>query len=296
MSDPFLKWAGNKQAIAAHVCAHLPEGKRLIEPFAGSAAIFLATNYPENFINDINPDLYRVYTTLKRQGEAFVERCEALFTEENNTEERFYELRDEFNDLKGELGTLSDEQVAWRAALFIYLNRHCFNGLCRYNQSGEFNVPYGRYKNPSTPRQRMLAFHQQAQTAEFQCRDFGEVMDEAGKGDVVYCDPPYVPLSATSNFTSYAAGGFSAKDQKRLAQKAREAAQRGAVVLISNHDTAFTREIYSGADICSFPVQRYISATGEDRKKVVEVLALFGTQMERPCLYAQQTEQGELEL
>lgn len=296
MSLPFLKWAGNKQAIAKHVRAHLPPGKRLIEPFAGSAAIFLATDYSQNVVNDVNEDLYRLYTILKKEGESFIGRCEKLFTDENNTEERFYELRSEFNELQAELGELPREDSARRAALFVYLNRHCFNGLCRYNQSGGFNVPYGRYSSPSVPRERMFAFYKQAQNAEFTCRDFQEVMEEAGEGDVVYCDPPYVPLSKTSNFTSYAAGGFSAEDQKRLARAARDAAERGAVVLISNHDTPFTREIYQGADFCSFLVQRYISADGENREKAKEIMALFGADMERPCLYAEEVKQGELQL
>lgn len=277
---PFLKWAGSKQSISETILEHLPDGERLVEPFAGSGAIFLATDYDAYLLNDVNEDLYRVFTVLKARGPEFIETCRDLFTPEMNTEERYYEIRDEFNELMADLGELSEAERKRRAALFVYLNRHGFNGLCRYNQQGGFNVSFGHYKKtPVFPGERMRGFWHKARAAEFTCLDFEEAMDRVEPGDVVYCDPPYIPLSSTSSFTNYAKGGFGPTDQQRLARKAETLAARGVPVVISNHDVSVARELYSRADyIHDFPVQRYISAKGEGRKQARELVAVFGAE------------------
>lgn len=186
---------------------------------------------------------------------------------ENNTPERYYELRQEFN-MTGNRRK--------KAALFVYLNKHCYNGLCRYNSAGQFNTPFGRYRKPYFPEKEMLYFWQKAQNAVFLCCDFRESMAMAEPGDVVYCDPPYVPLSDTANFTSYSSEGFGPEEQRALAREAERLAGLGIPVLLSNHDTEFTRAIYASARIISFGVQRYISCDGQNRGKAAEVLALFG--------------------
>jgi len=267
---PFLKWPGNKFRIVERLRAELPPGARLLEPFAGSAALFLNTDYDAYRLCDSNADLIRLYTLLQREGEAFIERCRPLFSPQNNAPERYYQLREEFNTATGA------RQQARRAALFLYLNRHGYNGLCRYNASGGFNVPFGRYKRPYFPAKEMLAFHHKAQRAEFIHSDFRRAMEAAQPGDVVYCDPPYVPLSASANFTTYSAGGFDLEDQQALADLAAELAERGVPVLISNHNTAFTRKVYgAAARITNFTVQRYISCIGGKRQKARELLASF---------------------
>jgi DNA adenine methylase len=250
------------------------KARRFIEPFVGSGAVFLNTNYPINLLSDSNKDIIGLYRVLKRKGDEFIERCRRLFVPNNNDEARFYEFRREFNQC-------SDPER--RAALFVYLNRHCFNGLCRYNQRGEFNTPFGRYTAPQLPEKAMHAFALKLRTADLATRDFREVLNDAGKGDVVYCDPPYAPLSATAYFTSYSAAGFGPQDQMDLAIACSEAASRGAVVLVSNHDTKFTRELYKGADkIVELLVSRTISCDGQNRSKAMELIARFGGLGARP--------------
>lgn len=263
---PFLKWAGNKYRIVDKIRGVLPRGERLIEPFAGSAAVFLNTDYKTNIVNDMNADLINVFVTLKQHGPAFVDACKNLFTPDENVPEVYYEFRDEFNQTSDRFR---------KAALFVYLNRHGYNGLCRYNNDGGFNVPFGRYKKPYFPFEEMMMFYHKSEDATFQTEDFELVMQQAQPGDVIYCDPPYVPLSDTANFTNYSAGGFGVDEQLRLAKVARETSERGIPVLISNHHTSFTEAIYKSADITTFEVQRLISCDSTNRNKAAELLALF---------------------
>jgi DNA adenine methylase len=263
---PFLKWAGNKYQIVERIKEVLPPGKRLIEPFVGSGAVFLNTDYQDYLLADSNRDLINLFKHLQSEKEEFLEYCRSFFTPLNNDSDVFYGFRTEFN---------SSDDTRLRSALFIYLNKHCFNGLCRYNSKGEYNVPFGRYKRPYFPEKEMLYFAKKAHNANFRVADFTDTMGQAETGDVVYCDPPYVPLSATANFTKYSSGDFGNQEQKELARQAELLANRGITVVLSNHDTEFTRLAYSSAKIISFDVQRYISCNGEKRDKAPEVLAVF---------------------
>jgi len=263
---PFLKWPGSKYRIVNEIRARLPHGKRLVEPFVGSGAVFLNTDYPACWLNDNNADLVNLYRTLKAEGEDFIQYCRSFFVPENNTAERYYELRETFNETK---------DVALKSALLVYLNRYGYNGLVRYNAQGGYNVPFGQYKRPYFPEAEMRHFYHRSQDAEFTVGDFTEVMSAAKPGDVFYCDPPYVPLSPTASFTTYSAGGFSMEQQAELARLAAELAGRGIPVLISNHDTDFTNSAYRMAQITRLQVQRFISCDGDNRGKVGEVLALF---------------------
>ncbi|HEY9765362.1 MAG TPA: Dam family site-specific DNA-(adenine-N6)-methyltransferase [Chroococcales cyanobacterium] len=269
---PFLKWAGNKYSILERIAVKLPSGQRLIEPFVGAGAVFLNTNYRDNLLADNNPDLIDLYRALQKEGRDFIEYCRSFFDEEHNEEACYYKLRETFN---------TTEDRRFKAALFLYLNRHGYNGLCRYNAKGIFNTPFGRYKKPYFPAQEMLSFHQKSKDSLFLCADFAETMGQAQPGDVIYCDPPYVPLSPTANFTSYSTGGFGEQQQLELAKIAEELAMRGIPVLISNHDTPFVREAYAAAKMNSFEVQRYISCRGDHRNKAKEVLALFKQKRKR---------------
>ena len=270
---PFLKWAGNKYKIVERIKALLPEGKRLVEPFVGSGALFLNTDYPSYLLTDANADLITLYQHLQTEGNTFIEYCRPLFASENNDKDRYYELRQEFN-------TINDSRR--KSAIFLYMNKHGYNGLCRYNSKGGFNVPFGRYKRPYFPEKEMLYFFQKSQNATFQYADFREVMDACVPTDVVYCDPPYVPLSETANFTSYSSGGFSWMEQKLLAKLAEGLAAQKIPVLISNHDTEFVRNLYINANIVRFlSVQRYISCNGDNREKAQEILALFRSNQEK---------------
>jgi DNA adenine methylase len=266
---PFLKWAGNKFRIIERIAERLPAGRRLVEPFVGSGALFLNTDYEEYLLSDANRDLFELYTRLRDDGEAFIENARHYFSDEYNNEESFYALREEFN-------AASHNET--RAILFLYLNRHGYNGLCRYNAKGGFNVPFGRYLRPYFPEKEMRAFHHKAQRAEFKCDSFEKTMKEAREGDVIYCDPPYVPLSVSANFTSYSAGGFSMAQQQLLAELARDNARRGIPVLISNHSTTLTRRLYTeagGQCSATFAVKRNISCNSLQRDDASELLALF---------------------
>lgn len=259
----FLKWAGNKSSIKHEIISKIGNPKRLIEPFCGSCAIALNVDAKEYLLSDINSDLINTYKMLIQESD-FIAFAESFFTPENNTKERFYELRELFN-------TTSD--IKLKSALFIYLNRHAYNGLCRYNKDGKFNVPFGRYKRVYFPEQEMVYFRAKLKNATFLCADFRDVMKMAQDGDIIYCDPPYVPLSETASFTNYASSGFSLKDQQDLAYLALELSKKGIRVIISNHDTTITQNLYSKAVCESLSVQRYISC--KERKKASEILAVY---------------------
>ena len=265
---PFLKWAGGKSKLVPFIQASMPHehSGRLIEPFVGSAALSLAVDFEEYLLNDVNPDLISLYQVLKAEKRAFIDLAHSLFTTENNQELKFYELRERFNAL---------EHSTERAAIFFFFYRHAFNGLCRYNSKGGFNVPFGRYSKPYFPEAEMLGFLTKADRMQFFCRDFEPSMRVAEQGDVVYCDPPYAPLSPTASFTSYAKDAFGEQEQRRLASVAEEISDKGAFVLLSNHDTIFTREIYVKAQLQTIDVQRNIAAKGSSRLKVGEILAVY---------------------
>ncbi len=266
-NKPFLKWAGNKYRLMDKIKQLLPEGKRLIEPFTGSAAVFLNTDYNDYLLSDNNADLINLYNILKDQGKDFIKYCKPYFTTKYNNETAYYELRRQFN---------SSRSIQKKSALFLYLNRHGYNGLCRYNLKGGYNVPFGRYKKPYFPENEMLTFAEKAKNALFIQQDFSAAMQQAKKGDVLYCDPPYAPLSASANFTQYSRGGFNLKQQEQLAHIAEKKSLQGVPVLISNHNTLFTLKTYHQAQkITKFSVQRFISCNGNNRNPAGELLALY---------------------
>ncbi len=263
---PFLKWPGNKYRIIQHISKVLPEGKRLVEPFVGSGSVFLNTTFPNYFIAEKNADLINLYENLRNHGKDFIDFSKEIFNPKYNTQNKYYKNRKLFN-------TINDLEL--KAALFIYLNRHGYNGLCRYNMNGEYNVPYGFYKSPYFPYKEMLYFHERLQKVVIKCWDYRKTLQYTRKGDVVYCDPPYVPLSKTANFTQYGPFGFDKFDQIELAERAQSLSKRGVKVVISNHRTDFILNLYSAAKITNLSVQRNISCQGHTRNRVKEVLAVF---------------------
>lgn len=265
-TKPFLKWAGSKYRCIDSILSSFPPGDRLVEPFTGSAAVFINSNYPRYLLGEQNKDLINLYEYLKKEGEIFINYCQQFFCVKNNAEDVFYQLRKEFNQCK---------RQRRRAALFLYLNRHGYNGLCRYNQQGIYNVPFGRYSKPYFPAKEMFYFYQKCQQVTFLNHDFRHTFSLAQTGDIIYCDPPYVPLTSSANFSSYTNKKFTQQDQIDLAQLAQETAEKGITVIISNHDTLLTREFYQGSDILSFPVNRYISCNALNRKPVQELIAIF---------------------
>ena len=265
---PFLKWPGGKYRISTLIRSKLLPGQRLIEPFTGSGAVFLNTDYENYLLADSNPDLINLYQLLVSKGADFITFCRSMFLPKNNNEGVYYRLRDEFN---------STVDITRKSALFLYLNRHCYNGLIRYNSKGEFNTPFGRYVKPYFPEREMRHFILAAEKATFLHANFTESMLLAERGDIVYCDPPYAPLSYTAYFTDYHTGGFKWAHQEQLADLARRLADRGVPVVISNHNTREVRELYKNAQasIIKFQVRRNISRDINNRRKVGELLAVF---------------------
>ncbi|RLA01172.1 MAG: DNA adenine methylase [Gammaproteobacteria bacterium] len=268
INKSFLKWAGGKSSSLRMIIQHGIErvDGRFIEPFVGSGVVFLNMEAFGYIVGDFNCDLIRLYDFIKADGGGFIDYCGSFFTPETSTEDTYYEFRKKFNNV----ATGSRE----RAALFVYLNRHSFNGLCRYNARGLFNVPWGKHKENKFPRKEMLFFEKKARLCEFHCQDFGDTIALAQKDDIIYCDPPYVPIvEGATSFTDYTMDGFTLKDQKRLVKLAEESTNK---FLISNHDTEITRDLYKNADkILTRKVGRYIGGTGATREPVVELLAVY---------------------
>ncbi|WP_413229050.1 Dam family site-specific DNA-(adenine-N6)-methyltransferase [Arsukibacterium sp.] len=262
----FLKWAGGKYSLVPELIKHLPDGPQLVEPFVGAGSVFLNTDYPHYLLNDINADLIQLYQIVQHQADAFVADASSLFCASANLRSSYLAFRQQFN---------SSTDPYQRALLFLYLNRHGYNGLCRYNLSGKFNVPFGSYKKPYFPEAELYFFAEKAQKARFSCHSYQEVFAQLQADAVVYCDPPYVPLSKTASFTSYARQGFNLDDQAQLANMAEQAQLKGNSVLISNHDTTWTRKIYQQAVLHSIQVGRSISQNGAGRGKVAELFAVY---------------------
>ena len=264
-----LKWAGGKKKVINDIASLLPSKgkKRLVEPFVGGGSVFLNLDFEEYLLVDMNKDLIALFNLIKNQPTRFIYDAAKLFNGENNLPEKYYEFRSQFNQ-----STDSYE----RSLLFLYLNRHGYNGLCRYNKSGCYNVPFGRYKHPYFPQNELEFFSEKAQKAIFLQGDFETAFSKLRADDVVYCDPPYSPINRTSNFTAYAGNSFTDDDQRRLVNCAQNAKNIGVPTLISNHYVDFTRELYKDANKKKlFQVQRSISQKGKGRIKVKEVLALY---------------------
>ncbi|NNM58872.1 MAG: Dam family site-specific DNA-(adenine-N6)-methyltransferase [Legionellales bacterium] len=266
---PFLKWAGGKFRLLPKIKALLPAGNRLIEPFVGAGAVFLNTHYKHYLLSDCNSDLVNLYRILQKKGDNFIDQAERYFKPANNQAEVFYEQRVRFNEIK--------RNTAEKAALFLYLNRHGYNGLCRYNSKHEFNVPFGLYRKPYFPAKEMQAFYHKAQSAEFICSDYLPIMNNACEGDIVYCDPPYAPLSDSAHFTRYSGDAFTFLDQQRLAETAEKLAEKNIPVLLSNHDTEAMRKLYHKSEQTHFNVARLISQKTQQRLAVGEILALYSS-------------------
>jgi DNA adenine methylase len=261
-----LKWPGGKAKLIPALRRHLPaDRERLIAPFVGAGAFEFSSDYQELMIGDINPDLINFYRQLKRSGQAFIDYCAEWFGE-HNTEADYGALRDLFN-------CTADRRL--KAALFLYLNRHGYNGLCRYSASRNYNVPYGHHDNaPVLPREALQRLHDRLQGVTITLGDFEPLMAQAGGGDAVYADPPYLPVKKES-FTAYSGTPFTSEDHQRLAKAARAAARRGAVVVVSNHNVWLAREIYREGKQHRVKVQRSIGASASSRGKVDELIVVY---------------------
>lgn len=262
MKKPLLKWAGNKYRVLPHLKPLIGTPNVYVEPFGGSLATAMNVSANEYRLGDINSDLINLYNRIKTDDN-FINDLKELF-EDSNDADTFYERRTKFNETHDPL-------------LFVYLNRHCFNGLTRYNKSGGFNVPFGKYKTVYIPEEEIKSFKEIFKNVQFINSSFinSEYYKELGEGDVVYFDPPYFPASETANFTDYAKEGFAMEQQQELADLAIELASTGVTVLISNHNVPIAREMYQGATFNEIEVRRSISAKGASRKNASEIIAVW---------------------
>ena len=269
---PFLKWAGGKYSLLPDLYHLIPEGKRLVEPFVGGGSVFLNSEKHESFLlADVNADLINLYQMLEVDHIRVCSLAKILF-ERANSEEAYKDLRGEFNNQR--MGAPE------RAAAFLFLNRHCFNGLIRYNRDGFFNVGWGKYEAPYFPEIEIKAFKLKSHKCVFLNAGYRRTLALAGDGDVVYCDPPYEPLPGTAGFTNYAAGGFTWDDQIALAENCVSAHQRGAKILISNSTAPRVIELYEylGFTLHHVNARRAISSKGSTRETASDVVATLGVQ------------------
>ncbi|MFW5920552.1 MAG: DNA adenine methylase [Polyangiales bacterium] len=264
---PFVKWVGGKGRILAQLEPLLPKGvgrMRHVEPFVGGGALFFHRAPQRALLCDVNGALVEAYETIRDRVEDVIPHLRRLAGE--HCKERYYEVRERYN-------TASKLSRPERVALFIYLNKTCFNGLHRVNRKGHFNVPAGRYKNPRIVDPGGLrAASEVLQSAELVHAGFDQILRWARPGDFVYFDPPYVPLSHTSNFTSYAQDGFGPEEQLRLRDVFRELDRRGCKLMLSNSDTDFVRDAYAKWNIDVVAAPRAVNCNGRGRGKITEIV------------------------
>ncbi len=279
--SPFLKWAGGKTQLLDVFTKFYPRRfNRYYEPFLGGGAVFfhLCTlgKVQRAAISDVNKALVNCYVTIRDNFEGLVERLSELQTRAHDKKFYYEAARPRFNTLRLATGLEGDVE---KASLLIYLNRTCYNGLYRVNSKGEFNVPWGYYKNAQVCDEETLkavrAWLKRTEI-EIRCEDYKTALDSPRDGDFVYIDPPYQPLSLTSSFTDYTNQGFDLSDQKILGKCVSELDARGCFVMISNSHVPQIKEIYRSVAekgrLETVYASRAISSVGTGRGKIPEYL------------------------
>ena len=268
---PFVKWVGGKrQLLTQFRLMNLyppekfdPKTGRYFEPFVGGGAVFFDLLPEKAFLSDLNNDLVITYNVIKKE----VEKLISTLKKHKTDKEYFLKIRAQNSN------ELTDLEIASR---FIFLNRTCFNGMYRVNSKGGFNVPFGKYTNPLIcDEQNLRKVSNALKEVEIKKQDYKEVLKKAKKGDFVYFDPPYYPVSKTSSFTSYTSEAFLEKEQTELRDTFSELSKRGCFVMLSNSDTSFINEIYSGfkgVRITKVEAGRAINSKASGRGKITEVL------------------------
>lgn len=267
-ASPIVKWVGGKGRILPQLQPLLPPGVELlrhVEPFAGGAAMFFAQQPKRALLCDVNPDLVNTYECVRDDVNGVIRALQRL-AHKGFTETTYYRVRALYN-AKGK--TARND----RAAMFVYLNKTCFNGLHRVNRRGEFNVPMGRYANPRIlDEEGLRAASDALQAADIRCTGFESLLENARPGDFVYLDPPYAPVSETANFTAYATDGFTHEDQRRLRDVYRELDRRGCRLMLSNSDVSSIRDLYKQFSIRTVMAPRAVNSDAKKRNAVSEVV------------------------
>lgn len=269
-AQPFLKWAGGKRQLLPDIDKYRPrQADTYFEPFVGAGAVLFHLKPSRAVINDVNAQLINAYDMIKHQVDALVEDLKR----HRNEKDYFYELRD------------ADRQPGFeewssvrKASRIIYLNKTCFNGLFRVNSQGHFNVPFGKYKNPQIVNETVLRavsrYLNENEVRILEPQDFVQAVRPAKKGDFVYFDPPYDPVTQTSSFTGYSLNGFRREDQVRLRDTFVDLDRRGCKILLSNSATDFIKELYQEYRIEIVSASRNINSVAAKRGKIDEVLVM----------------------
>ena len=260
-AGPFLKWAGGKRQLLTEIKRRMPkEYGGYYEPFVGGGAIFFGTLHAPALISDTNQELINCYKIVRDQVEDLI----VDLAKHENSEEYFYSIR------AIQPAALSRVE---RASRFIYLNRTCFNGLYRVNRKGQFNVPYGRYKNPALiPADKLRAANTNLQGVEVEFADYRKVARMAETGDFIYLDPPYIPLSGYADFKRYTSDIFGIEQHREMAALLGELDEKGVKFMVSNSDTPLSRELYRDWNIDAVVARRLINCDATKREGALEVI------------------------
>lgn len=289
-AHPFVKWAGGKGQLLEVLKANLPDGMgttitKYAEPFVGGGALLFALlaeyTFEEVYINDNNKELINTYSVIKDSCEELIQMLADMQSKYNacaDNEEKqayYYEQRDRYNTL-----ILDEDTRIEKAALFIFINRTCFNGLYRVNRQGRYNVPFGKHSNPTIcDTENLIKISEVLQNVTMRSCDYHDVLSFADGNTFVYIDPPYRPLNATSGFTSYTEEQFNDQNQIDLAELYKELSARGARVMLSNSDPHnvdenddFFDDLYADFTILRVDASRIINSKASSRGKIKELL------------------------
>ena len=264
---PFLKWAGGKTQLLPELLARLPRRmNNYFEPFIGGGSLFFRWQPQRAHLWDINAELINCYLVIQTQVDALIESLRKhRYEKDYYYQVRAWDRSPEYQHLP----------AVDRASRFIFLNKSCFNGLYRVNASGHYNVPFGRYSNPTiVDEENLRACARALKLARVECRTFHDVEHYAGKGDFVYFDPPYAPVSATADFTAYSKDGFGEDQQRALAELCRRLDQRRVHFMLSNSSTPLTLDLYGEFRVQQVQANRAINSNGASRGKVPEILVM----------------------
>jgi DNA adenine methylase len=276
---PFLKWAGGKRQVVPEILKRLPARiNTYYEPFLGGGAVFFALAGEGAFrravICDRNRDLIDAYLGLRDDVDGVIARLARM----KHDSDTYYRVRAQ---------DPAKLTLTQRSARIIYLNRTCYNGLYRVNRAGQFNVPFGRYKNPRIlDRDNLRAVSRTLQLARIERGDFEGLVEKAEPGDAVYFDPPYSPVSPTSSFTSYHSLPFGNEEQARLAKVMRQLKKRGVYAVLSNSDVPLTRHLYRGFNVEKVQVHRRINSRPDRRGPISELLVRTHARVPRSPAYS----------
>ena len=264
---PVLKWVGGKRQLLPELRRRMPRRfTTYYEPFIGGGALLFDRQPQKAVLNDSNSELINVYCQIKTDVAALIDALKRL----HNTQADYYRIRQMDRD-----GTLAQMSSVERAARIIYLNKTCYNGLFRVNSHGEFNSPFGFYKNPNIINEPVLlavSAYLSSHELKLKCGDYNEALKGIRKGAFVYFDPPYDPVSCSASFTGYTQGGFDSEEQERLCEVCKSLNRKGVKFMLSNSDTERINSLYKEFNIDKVQARRNVNSDGAGRGEVFEVI------------------------